>query len=96
MLYKDVLAPQGYSLNVKDQSNMEILLREHLPFPCVLFLTICVSVFLAVLYHTAVSHHLQDKFKVFGLYFDILLAARHYSLCLPLASSHSQGFPQQE
>lgn len=42
------------------------------------------------------SHQLQDKFKVpvwsLGLYFDILLAARRYSLCLALASSATQGF----
>lgn len=41
-------------------------------------------------------HQLQDKFKVrvwsLCLYFDIVLVARRYSLCLTLASSATQRF----
>lgn len=42
------------------------------------------------------SHQLQDKFKfpVWSLYFDILLGARQYSLCLVLASLATRRFLQ--
>lgn len=44
---------------------------------------------------TVSSHQLLDKFKfpVWSLYFDMLLGAKRYSLCLTLASSATKGIP---